>query len=103
MKRLIALAIAFCGSAARAQTTAAKPLGSWMVDYDHAVVHMHGETTHRHEHGRMTLRSVGDSVFGELVVGDSDSPSRSVLRGVARKDAWTIYAEEPAASGMGIF
>lgn len=90
-------------STAEAQAPSARVLGTWIIDYDHAVIHMHGETTHRHEHGRMTLRSVGDSLFGELVVGDSASAHRSVLRGIARKEAWTVYAEEPSATGMGIF
>jgi hypothetical protein len=104
MKRLVMLSLTgLFTSVAQAQTPSARALGTWVVDYDHAVIHMHGETTHRHEHGRMTLRSVGDSLFGELVIGDSTSANRSVLRGIARKDAWTVYSEEPAARGMGIF
>ena len=104
MKPLILCAVAgLVGSTAMAQTAPGKALGSWVVEYDHTVVHMHGEPTRRHEHGRMTLRSVGDSLLGELVVGDSGVTTRSVLRGTARNNAWTVYADDPPANGMGIF
>jgi hypothetical protein len=64
---------------------------------------MHGEPTRRHEQGRLTLRSVGDSVIGELVIGDSASADRAVLRGIAVKEGWTVYAEELPAKGFGVF
>ena len=50
----------------------------------------------------MTLRSVGDSILGELVIGDSASSDRSILRGTARANAWTVYAEEPAPRGLSV-
>jgi hypothetical protein len=55
------------------------------------------------ERGRMTLRAVGDSLFGELRIGDSTSTDLSALRGTARKDTYTLYLEEPPAKGFGIF
>ena len=103
MKRLVMIPALALVATVEAQSPSAKPLGSWVVDYDHAVVRMHGETTQRHEQGRMTLRSVGDSLFGELVMGDSATGDRSALRGVVRKTGWTVYAEDPAARGIGIF
>jgi hypothetical protein len=64
---------------------------------------MHAEPTRFTERGRMTLRSVGDSVFGELSIGDSASKDRSAIRGSSRKELFTLYVEEPPAKGMGIF
>ena len=83
--------------------TAARPLGSWDVEYDRTISHMHGESTHEHDHGRMTLRSVGDSVIGELVIGDSTTGERSVLRGISGKTGITLYAEDPRPQGTAIF
>ena len=80
-----------------------KPLGSWEIDYDRIVLHMHGEPTRLHERGRMTLSAVGDSLIGELVVGDSAAAERSLVRGVSGKTGWTLIVEEPPAKGFGIF
>lgn len=104
MRHLIILtASGLLAASAGAQTPGPKAVGTWTVEYDHAVVRLHGETTSRHEHGQMTLRSVGDSLFGELIIGDSASADRSALRGIARREVWTVYVEDPAARGKGIF
>jgi hypothetical protein len=90
-------------AALSAQTAArGTPIGSWKIEYDHTARGMHGEPTQRHEHARISLRSVGDSVIGELMIGDSATANRSLLRGVAGKAGWTVYAEEPPAKGFGI-
>jgi hypothetical protein len=79
-----------------------KPLGVWNVEYERTISSMHSEPRTVREHGRMTVRAVGDSVFGELTIGDSGSTNRSALRGSARKDAWTLYVEQPPARGFGM-
>ena len=81
----------------------AKPLGSWNIEYERTILRMHGEPTRITERGRMTLRSVGDSVFGELAIGDSATANLSVLRGTAGKTGYAVYAEEPPAKGFGLF
>jgi hypothetical protein len=63
---------------------------------------MHGDPTHRHERGHMTLRADGDSLFGELAIGDSATASRSVLRGKSTKAGWTLYVEDPSPKGVAI-
>jgi hypothetical protein len=104
MRTTLLIAALAAASTMAAQTPPpGKPIGSWVVEYDHTSFHMHGEPTHRHDQGRMTLRSVGDSLFGELMIGDSTMANRSTLRGVAGKGGWTLYAEEPTARGFGIF
>src|SRR4051812_26898666 len=80
-----------------------KPLGTWNVEYERTISSMHSEPTKVIERGRMILRSVGDSVIGEMMVGDSATASHYALRGTARKDTWAMYIEEPPAHGFGIF
>lgn len=100
--RAILLIVLF-GTSAFAQTAArGKPLGSWDVEYDHTTLHMHGEPTQRHERGHMTLRAEGDSLFGELAIGDSATAYRSVLRGKSTRDRWTLYVESPSPKGIDI-
>jgi hypothetical protein len=106
MRSIIILAGLAAASSLAAQArppAAGKPLGSWDVEYDRTITHMHGEATHQHDHGRMTLRTVGDSVIGELVIGDSTTGDRSVLRGVSGKTGMTLYAEAPRPQGAAIF
>jgi hypothetical protein len=64
---------------------------------------MHAEPTKFTERGRMTLRAVGDSLFGDFRIGDSASTNLTGLRGIVRKDGYTVYVEEPPAKGFGIF
>src|SRR3954471_20826407 len=80
-----------------------KTLGSWAIEYDVSTSPMHGEAVLLHERGQLKLRSVGDSVFGELVIGDSATAHRLVMRGLPAKPGWTLYAEEPAPTGFGLF
>jgi hypothetical protein len=100
--RAILLIILFATSAFAQAAPRGKPLGSWDVEYDHTTLHMHGEPTHRHERGHMTLRAEGDSLFGELAIGDSATASRSVLRGKSTKAGWTLYVEDPSPKGIAI-
>jgi len=72
------------------------------VEYERTISSMHSEPTKVIERGRMILRSVGDSVIGEMTVGDSATADHYPLRGTAHKDAWTVYVEEPPARGFGI-
>ena|SRR5689334_25403411 len=90
-------------SAAAQNTQRGKLLGTWNVEYERMIVHMHAEPTRLAEHGRMTLRAVGDSIFGELRIGDSTSTDLSALRGVAHNNSYALLIEDPAAKGLGIF
>ena len=103
MRRLLLASLLLPITASAQVAPRGKPLGTWDVEYDRTVLHMHGETTHRHERGHMSLRADGDSLFGELVIGDSASASRSALRGKSTKGAWTLYVEDPSPKGVGIF
>ena len=80
-----------------------KPLGTWVVEYERTVARMHAEPQKFTERGRMTLRAVGDSILGDFSIGDSTSTDLSVVRGTARKDGYSLYLEEPASKGMGVF
>ena len=51
----------------------------------------------------MTLRLVGDSLFGDLKIGDSTSADFSSLRGVVHKNSYTVLVEDRPAKGFGIF
>src|ERR1051325_10664265 len=103
MRPLILASLLAAASASAQTAPRGKPIGTWDVEYDRAVLHMHGETTHHHERGHMTLRAEGDSVFGELVIGDSATANRSVLRGKSTTSGWTLYTEEPTPTGIGVF
>jgi hypothetical protein len=78
-----------------------KPLGSWDVEYERTILHMHGEPEQGRDRGRMTLRSAGDSLFGELALNDPDS-TRMLLRGAARPNAWTVYVEQAKPTGLAV-
>src|SRR3954471_2711277 len=100
---LILAALVAASSPLIAQTAPPTALGSWSVEYERTISSMHAEPRKVVERGRMTLRSVGDSILGEMTVGDSASTDRYALRGTASKGAWTVYVEEPAAHGFGLF
>lgn len=102
MRRLIMAALLVATSASAQSAPRGKPLGSWDVEYDHTSYHMHGEPTHRHDRGHMTLRADGDSLFGELVIGDSATANRSALRGKSTKAGWTLYVEDPTPKGIDV-
>ena len=104
MRLVTVITLVFLTGSADAQApVSAKPLGAWNVEYERTISSMHSEPRTVREHGRMTVRAAGDSLFGELTIGDSGSTNRSALRGSARKDAWTLYVEQPPARGFGMF
>ena len=102
MRRHILAALVIATAANAQSAPRGKPLGSWDVEYDHTTLHMHGEPTRRHDRGHMTLRADGDSLFGELVIGDSATAYRAVLRGRSTKAGWALYVEDPTPKGIGI-
>src|SRR6185436_3491227 len=102
-KHLLIAGLFFAGSVHAQATAPGKPLGAWNVEYDRTISSMHAEPTTRIERGRMTLRMVGDSLLGDMTVGDSSTADRYVLRGIANKSAWTVYVEESPARGVGVF
>jgi hypothetical protein len=62
---------------------------------------MHGEAEQVKDRGRMTLRSAGDSLFGELALSDPDS-TKLLLRGTSRSNAWALYVEEARPTGLAV-
>lgn len=100
---IVITGLALAASASAQVQPRGTALGTWSVEYERTIARMHAEPTKYTERARMTLRAVGDSLFGELRIGDSTSTDISTLRGIARKDAYTLYAEEPPARGFGIF
>jgi hypothetical protein len=103
MRSLSLIGIILAAAAHGQPAMPVRPLGTWTIEYEHTVTSMHAEPRKEIVHGRMALRQVGDSVLGDLTLGDSATGPRSILRGTARKEAWSVYAEDPAARGMGIF
>ena len=104
MRTVIVITAMLVGASAHAQMRpAGKTIGTWIVEYERTVARMHAEPTRFTERGRMTLRAVGDSLFGDLRIGDSTSTDLSALRGTARKDSYTVYVEQPPTTGFGIF
>jgi hypothetical protein len=106
MLKLIIIACAALTSISAAQSARAqKPLGTWDVEYERGVqqhmVHTPGEATRVRERGRMTLRAVGDSLFGDIALSDADS-TKLLLRGTARSDKWALYVEEARPSGLAV-
>jgi hypothetical protein len=102
MLKLLMLATVALASAAVAQSpTPQTPLGRWDVEYERTILRMHGEPEQVRERGRMTLRTAGDSLFGDLALNDPDS-TRVLLRGTARSNAWTLYVEEARPTGLSV-
>ena len=90
-------------SAAMAQSPGrGKPIGTWIVEYDHISARMHSEPSRATYRGRLTLREAGDSLFGDLVTSQGKDSTRFLLRGTGNANAWTLYAEEPTPQGLAV-
>jgi hypothetical protein len=103
MRQVILIALAAASTMGAQTTRPPRPLGTWDIEYQRTIIRPHAEPVHATERARLTLRAVGDSIQGDLVVGDSAGGERSVLRGTGSASAWTLYAEAPAGRGMAIF
>jgi hypothetical protein len=103
MRTVIVITGMLLSASASAQTVTVKPIGTWVIEYERTIARMHADPTKFTERGRMTLRAVGDSLFGDFRIGDSASTNVAALRGIVRKDGYTVYVEEPPAKGFGIF
>ena len=102
MKLILLAAVIPAFSALAQAPNRGKPLGSWDVEYERITSHMHSEPTRSLERGTITLRSLGDSILGELRVGDSANVSVVALRGTASQQNWTLFAEEPTPHGIDV-
>jgi hypothetical protein len=101
--KLLFMLVAFSAVSASAQAPApAKPLGSWDLEYDRTILRMHAEPIRTRDRVRMTLRSVGDSVLGDLVMLSQADSAKLVLRGTAKANAWTLYVDEPKPQGLAV-
>ena len=102
MRHLVLLLSLAAAAAAGQSSTPARSLGTWQVEYERTITRMHAEPIRDLSRGRMSLRSVGDSVFGEMTLGDSTSKDRVILRGTAKSGAWTVYTEQPNPTGLSV-
>jgi hypothetical protein len=100
--RTLFMLVAFAAASASAQTPAAKALGSWDLEYDRTIQRMHADPLRTRDRVRLTLRSVGDSLLGDLVTLSQADSAKALLRGTAKANAWTLYVEEPKPQGLAV-
>ena len=102
MKTLLVLATLGAASASAQAPVPVKPLGSWEIEYDRTISRMHAEPIITKERARVMLRSVGDSVLGEMILISQADSAKSFLRGTTKANVWTLYVEEPKPQGLSV-
>jgi hypothetical protein len=76
---------------------------TWTIEYERTIHRMHAEPIKFLEHARMTVRSVGDSLIGDLLIPMAGKDSvRYLIRGMPKAALWTLYVEEPKPQGLAI-
>jgi hypothetical protein len=102
MKKIFMLASVVATTASAQAPTPVKALGTWEIEYDRTITRMHAEPIRTSDRVRLTLRSVGDSLLGDMVILSQADSAKSLLRGTAKANAWTLYVESPKPQGLAV-
>lgn len=94
-------------SVATGQTNAQKLAGQWLVRYERPATINHGETVApQGVQARITLRQVGDSIFGAWLYSTAPNEPPALaneVRGLLRHDTATVSVLAPVDPDAGMF